>query len=681
MVSRKSTLERGQQSPGRTPALSCSGRWFLIVLCAVAGLIVSICLVRVFLQREHRLIEAKFGLDANRQVDRIRRGADRIVTSVLVLRAFFAGSEEVEADEFRVFTEPLTKASPDVMSFGWAPLEVGETGSESFRVLYSTSHTPPVAIVGWDLASEPACLGAIHRAQTSGDTALSAPFTRPGVDVPIVLLAAPLRNGAMKGIAFGLFAPAAVLESAMLPQHAETMIIGVFDGQEPTSPALMAEHRGEGFESDRAWETRQPGQTPFARTFDVNGRVWLVETRPASNAFARYRGWLPWGAGAAAILLTTAGIGIFVLLAVQTARVERLVSIRTAEVKQSEERLRTITSAALDAVIMMAPDGTVAHWNPAAERIFGFRQSEIMGRNIHATLVPEPYRDQATDALRRFAETGEGNAVGKTLEVNALRKDGTQFAIEISVAAIRMGNQWGAVAVLRDITERRAAKETLLKEQKLLRQLLDFQERERKLIAYEIHDGLVQQLTGALMTFQSLPQAPGGEDTSARDRFEAASGLLRDAIAEARRLISGLRPPVLDEAGLGPAVTVLVDQQNRRGGPRIELVSDLGNQRLSPLVETAAFRIIQEGLSNACRHSRAEHVDVELHTDGKQLNIEVQDSGKGFDPDHVGTDHFGLQGIRERARLLEGTAEILSAPGEGTKIRVTLPVQTPAGGN
>ncbi len=681
MVSRKSTLEGSRHSTGRTPALSCSGRWCLIALCAAAGLIVSICLVRVFSQREHRLVEVNFHLDANRQVDRIRRGADHVVTSVLVLRAFFAGSEEVEPDEFRVFTEPLTKASPDVMSFGWAPLEVGETGSESFRVLYSTSNGPQVAIIGWDLASEPACLGAIHRAQASGDTALSAPFTRPGGDAPVVLLAAPLRNGAMKGIAFGLFAPATVLKSAMLPQHAETMIIGVFDAQEPASPTLMAEQGGEGLESDRSWETRQPEQTPFARTFDVNGRAWLVEARPTATALASYRSWLPWSAGAAAILLTAAGVGILVLLAVQTARVERLVSIRTAEVTQSEERLRTITSAALDAVIMMAPDGTVAHWNPAAERIFGFRQSELMGRNIHATLVPEAYREKATEALLRFAETGEGNAVGKTLEVNALHKDGTQFPIEISVAAIRMDNQWGAVAVVRDITERHAAKEALLNEQRLLRQLLDFQERERKLIAYEIHDGLVQQLTGALMTFQSLPQAPGGEDTSARDRFEAASGLLRDAIAEARRLISGLRPPVLDEAGLGPAVTVLVDQQNRRGGPRIELVSDLGNQRLSPLVETAAFRIVQEGLSNACRHSRAEHVDVELHTDGKRLDVEVQDSGKGFDPDHVGVDHFGLQGIRERARLLGGTAEVLSAPGEGTRVRVTLPVQTPAGGN
>ncbi len=681
MVSQKSTPKGNQRSLSKTHALSYSSRWVLIGLCATAGLIASICLVRVFLQREHRLAEVNFCLDANRQVNRIRRGADHIVTSVLVLRAFFAGSEEVEPDEFRVFTEPLTKASPDAMSFGWAPLEVSKTGGESFRVLYATSGGQPVASAGWDLASEPACLEAIRRAQNMDDTALSAPFTRPGVDVPVVLLAAPLRNGAMQGIAFSLFTPTAVVESTILPKHFETMIISVFDAQEPTSPALMAEHRGESLESDRAWEPGQSEQMPFTRTFDVGGRVWLVGARPTTVALANYRGWLPWIAGAAAILLTAAGVGILVLLAVQTSRVERLVSIRTAEVKQSEERLRTITNAALDAVIMMAPDGTIAHWNPAAERIFGFRQNEIMGRNIHETLVPEPYREQATQALRRFAETGEGNAVGKTLELEALHKDDAPFPIEISLAAIRMGNQWGAVAVVRDITERRNAKEALLNEQKLLHQLLDFQERERKLIAYEIHDGLVQQLTGALMTFQSLPQAPGGDDTSARDRFEAASGLLRDAIGEARRLISGLRPPVLDESGLGPAMAILVDQQNRRGGPRIDLVSDLGNQRLAPLVETAAFRIVQEGLSNACRHSRAEHVDVKLHTDGKRLNVEIQDSGKGFDPNHVGMDHFGLQGIRERARLLRGTAEILSAPGEGTTIRVTLPVQTPADGN
>ncbi|MDZ7619002.1 MAG: CHASE domain-containing protein, partial [Patescibacteria group bacterium] len=357
--------------------LSCSYRWALIALCAAAGVAASICLVVVLMHREHRRALAEFHLASERQAEQVYRTADDIVTSVLVLRAFFAGSEVVEPDEFRVFTDTLPQATPAGVRFGWAPRQDGPDG-ESFRVRYVTEAGPPLAGVGWDPCSEPACREAIERAQALGTTVASAPFTPSSGESPMVLLASPLENGELRGIVFGVFSPAAVLESAMLAEHAKEMVVEVYDAQPAASRILMARHGLEGIGWKPAGTADAAVQQAFGCSFAVCGRTWLTETRPTRPAWARYCGWLPWIAGVAGLLLTAAGVGILTLLAVQTARVERLVATRTAEVKQSEEQLRSITTAALDAVVMITPDGTVAHWNPAAERILGYRQSEVL---------------------------------------------------------------------------------------------------------------------------------------------------------------------------------------------------------------------------------------------------------------------------------------------------------------
>ncbi len=677
MASSKEDSHAAETDRGLSERRIAPWRWALVVVCGATGIVLSAVLFLVLSQRETRLAEARFHLDAERQAEQVHRVADKLVSSVRVLRAFFDGSEVIEPEEFEVFTDPLSNTFPIALRFGWAPRGVDD-GQETFAVEYLSADGAPFPAQGFNLAAHPACRATLDRAEVSDGTALSGPFSPSETEAPVVLAAARIADDRLDGFVFALFAPGDVLREALAPQMAESMDLCVFDVQQPDAPILLAEYLGNDAVLEEPGRRRWLHVAPFRRQIELAGRSWLVECRATSAVADGRDSWLPWTAAAAGLLLTAAAVGILLLLAVQHSRVEHLVSVRTAEVQHSEQRLRTITDAALDAVVLMAPDGTVAHWNPAAERLFGYRRSEILGRDIHAVLVPEEFREQAEQGLQRFTETGEGAAVGKVLEMEALRKDGSRFPIEISVAAIRMNGRWGAVAIVRDIAERRAAEEAVRKEQALLHELLEFQERERKLMAYEIHDGLVQQLTGALMTFQSLPQAPGGDDTSARDRFEAASGLLRDAIAEARRLISGLRPPVLDESGVEPAVAYLVDQQKRRGGPRIELASDLDEKRFEPLLETAAFRIVQEGLNNACRYSRSDRVRVELHAAEEEVSIDIRDWGEGFDPERIAPGHFGLQGIHERARLLGGSAEVRSAPGQGTAIHVILPVQPPA---
>jgi len=232
-------------------------------------------------------------------------------------------------------------------------------------------------------------------------------------------------------------------------------------------------------------------------------------------------------------------------------------------------------------------------------------------------------------------------------------------------------------AVGRDVTDLKKAQEALAREHRALKRLLQSSDHERRLIAYEIHDGLAQQLAGALMQFETYAYQKDKLPEFADRAFEAGMAMLRQAHFETRRLISGVRPPILDEAGIMAAISHLVNEEQRKGGPRIELHGRIEHERLSPILENTIYRIVQEALANACQHSQSELVVVSLTQECCQIRIEVRDQGIGFDPEAIAENQFGVAGIRERARLLGGIATIESSPGQGTRIAVELPLIFP----
>ncbi|MCB1765447.1 MAG: PAS domain S-box protein [Candidatus Competibacteraceae bacterium] len=129
--------------------------------------------------------------------------------------------------------------------------------------------------------------------------------------------------------------------------------------------------------------------------------------------------------------------------------------------REREAILRSITDSAQDAIVMMDPEGRVSFWNPAAESIFGYRREEVLGQTLHQFLAPERYHGTYRKALPEFSRAGCGNAIGKTLDMHARRKDGTEIAVAISLSAVRIQNQWHAVGILRDETERQAREQEL----------------------------------------------------------------------------------------------------------------------------------------------------------------------------------------------------------------------------
>ena len=224
-----------------------------------------------------------------------------------------------------------------------------------------------------------------------------------------------------------------------------------------------------------------------------------------------------------------------------------------------------------------------------------------------------------------------------------------------------------------EVEQRQHAYEALRVEQERLKELLAQHERDRRLVSYEIHDGLAQHLAGAIMEFQSLESLPADAAAESRAVIAACRRRLVDALKEARSLISTLRPMSLDEFGVESAINELILRCQADGGPTVEFISALSGRRLGPTLEIAVFRIVQECIANAQKHSGSQRLSVELTEDGDWLCLAVHDWGVGFDPTSVEGDHFGLEGIRERARLLDGQATVDSRPGHGTHITVRLP--------
>ena len=217
-----------------------------------------------------------------------------------------------------------------------------------------------------------------------------------------------------------------------------------------------------------------------------------------------------------------------------------------------------------------------------------------------------------------------------------------------------------------DITERKRAEAALERERQSLWKMLQASDHERQIISYEIHDGLAQYLAAAGMQFQAHEALIEDCPDEARKAYETAVELVRQSHFESRRLISEVRPPVIDENGIEMAISHLVHEQRRHGGPKIDSRCNVQFGRLPPILENALYRIAQEALTNACKHSKSKKVTVGMTQEGRDVRLEVRDWGTGFDPESVEKGHFGLEGIRQRVRLLGGRLTIESTPGSGT---------------
>jgi signal transduction histidine kinase len=224
-----------------------------------------------------------------------------------------------------------------------------------------------------------------------------------------------------------------------------------------------------------------------------------------------------------------------------------------------------------------------------------------------------------------------------------------------------------AVVMLASLADRLEKQQTLLRN--FSRQVIEVQEAERRHLARELHDEIGQALTGAKINLQSIV---GTASDATLLRLQETTAIIDRLLAQVRQISLNLRPSILDDLGLVPALRSLLDEQGRRASVAVHFSAASMPENLDPEIQTTCFRIAQEAITNAVRHANATKIDVDLRCENGKLRLQIRDNGIGFDVESVRARPVGLGliGITERAALVDGHARVVSSLGKGTTIKV-----------
>ncbi len=349
-----------------------------------------------------------------------------------------------------------------------------------------------------------------------------------------------------------------------------------------------------------------------------------------------------------------------------------ITQLKRAEIalRQSEQRFATAFRSSPAGILLAdLSDGRILDINDAGTAALGCSRVEALAR----TTVDFGLWCDDTERREAIQQLQESSGHAWRKEAVLTWPSGEKRFLDVRFEWIELENRPCFLVICNDITSYREALDDLREERQALLRLTEMHEHDRQLTAFEIHDGLAQMLFGAKCQLEALEGRWPAETAELRKFLAEGLEQVRAASREARRLMNGLRPTELDAFGAVKAVDQWLRDQQTQGGPTVDFSHQLGEARLAPLLENAVFRIVQEAVSNARRHSQSDRVQVELMRDGDWLRLRVEDWGLGFDAVATGKNRFGLRGIKERARLLDGRCHIDTAPGRGTRIVVELP--------
>ncbi len=344
-------------------------------------------------------------------------------------------------------------------------------------------------------------------------------------------------------------------------------------------------------------------------------------------------------------------------------------------IRTDEARLRSILDNTPAVISLKDLQGRYVLVNRGWEALYGVTHEQIVGHTNHDLLQMTTSSHMSPTIADRFRDIDQQVIdTASPIEFEDPLPDGADQIVFSTVKfpiTDDLGKIIGVGGITTDITERRRAIDSLIAEQETLRRTIEIRDRERQWIAYEIHDGLIQDMAGALMQVESLRFEPNGQLRP--EALQRVEGILRRAVDEGRRLINGIRTPVLDGLGVVAALEHLIHEEDRVQVP-VEFVNDHDFARMDPKIEEAVYRITQEALTNVGKHSHSPTARVELAKLGDRLHLEVRDWGVGFAPLKARRGSHGLRSMTERARIAGGQCTISSAPGEGTRVVVDLPI-------
>ncbi|VVE26997.1 PAS domain-containing sensor histidine kinase [Pandoraea terrigena] len=401
----------------------------------------------------------------------------------------------------------------------------------------------------------------------------------------------------------------------------------------------------------------------------------------ASDEFAALRG--------AGVANWTFGLGLGMtvvtmlacLLALLARRHGRGLSERDApEKRRSESRLFSVIQSVREAIVTIDAQQRIQIFNPTAESVFRCSAMEAIGEPL-ARFIPERFRDAHYQHIERFGMTGVSERLmGRGRPLWGLRSDGEEFPMEASISQSADADGKFYTVVLRDVTEQRQianALQTSRSElEKLNARLEAVREEEKLRVARELHDDLGQRLTALKMDTALLKRALG-DQTSVSGDVRRIEQSIDGMVAAVRQMAADLRPPMLDDLGLGPAIEWYARDFTRRYGVAVDFTEAHSLPPIPAPVATALFRIVQEALNNVAKHARATSVTIELSCD-RECRLRISDNGRGLPPTRPKPDSLGFISMRERARLLGGALEVRSPSEGGTVVSAVIPMETQA---
>jgi PAS domain S-box-containing protein len=355
-------------------------------------------------------------------------------------------------------------------------------------------------------------------------------------------------------------------------------------------------------------------------------------------------------------------------------------SIRATEaLRENEERTRTILDRAHSAFVEIDERGLITAWNAQAKNLFGWQREEVLGRLMYEIIVPPQYREAHLKGFYRYLETGEAAILNKKIEMSALKRDGTEFPVELSVSPLELSGKRTFHAFIADITERKHAMEQVQRSheqlQALTARLESIREEERTRIAHEIHDELGQALTGLKLDLAWLKQKLVGGETSVVEKLESMAKLTDGTMQSVREIATELRPIVLDQFGLLPALEWTVRSFQTRTGIQCKLNLFLRDVQLNKDTSSAVYRIFQEVLTNIARHAQATEVAVTVQEKAGRFQLEVVDNGRGITREQAtNPQSFGVIGMQYRAAVVHGEI-VIDGSKKGTTVRITVPLE------
>lgn len=373
--------------------------------------------------------------------------------------------------------------------------------------------------------------------------------------------------------------------------------------------------------------------------------------------------WLEWQ--------TTPSIGNKLLYATARDITER--KFTEEQLRKSAEEIADLYNHAPCGYHSLEKDGSIRRMNDTELSWLGYSRDEVIGKMKWSDLLAPATRSNFQKTFPQLIRKG----YIRDLEVEIVRKNGTMFTGLINASAIydASGNFVMSRSTIIDITGRKRAERQL---QELSAHLQNIREDEKARIAREIHDDLGGTLTALKIDTHWLTnKLSAGKETAAfLKRINSMSQLLDSAVGVTRRIITDLRPTILDDLGLLAALEWQADQFHKRTGIRCRVNGIEGSDKLDKQYSIALFRIFQETLTNVARHSGASRVEIEFQCCEDELMLSVSDNGRGLHEGHVAasTSH-GLRGMSERVDQLGGKIRFDSPPGGGFCVSVTLPLQ------